>query len=303
MSRLHLPALVALALSVTLLAPAVGQAAKHGHKPHKKKPSQQQIYVSLGDSYAVGYQPTAPKVGTSTTNGYANQLLPLAKKKGYDFKLVNFGCGGATTTSILQTPGCKPDARAIGGPAYTQTQADAAVAYIKKHRKQVGLITVSIGGNDVTACASAADPIACVGAATASIKTNVSDLAQRLRAAAGPKTPIVGTTYPDVILGDWVRGNQTLAQLSVVAFQALINPALKDAYASAQGGFVDVTAATGAYTPLEQTTQTAQYGTVPTAVAQACELTYYCQFQDIHAKTPGYAIIAQLIADTLPRRR
>jgi lysophospholipase L1-like esterase len=315
MSRLRLPALVALALSVTLTLPALGQAAsakhphkakhkhghKHGHKP--KKANRQQLYVSLGDSYAVGYQPTAPHVGSSTTNGYANQLLPLAKRKGYAFKLVNFGCGGATTTSILQKPGCDPQSRAVNGPPYTATQADAAVAYIKAHRKQVGLITVSIGGNDVTACAAQPDPIPCVGAAITSIKTNVSDLAQRLRAAAGPKVPIVGTTYPDVILGDWVLGNQQLAQLSVVAFEQLINPALKESYASANGGFVDVTAATGAYTPLDQTTATPDWGTVPVAVAKVCDLTYFCQFQDIHAKTAGYGVIAQLIADTLPRKR
>jgi lysophospholipase L1-like esterase len=304
MSRLRLPALVALALSVTLTLPAIGQAAsKHHPHKHKKPAQQQQLYVSLGDSYAVGYQPTAPHVGSSTTNGYANQLLPLARKKGYDLKLVNFGCGGATTTSILQTPGCKPESRAVGGPAYTATQADAAVAYIKAHRKQVALITVSIGGNDVTACAAQSDPIPCVGAAVSSIKTNVSDLARRLRAAAGPKARIVGTTYPDVILGDWVLGNQQLAGLSVVAFQQLINPSLKDAYASAQGAFVDVTAATGAYTPLDQTTTSPDYGVVPVAVAQVCDLTYFCQFQDIHAKTPGYGVIAQLIAETLPRKR
>jgi lysophospholipase L1-like esterase len=302
MSRLRLPALVALALSVTLTLPAIGQAAAKHPRKHKK-PTQQQLYVALGDSYAVGYQPTAPHVGSTTTNGYANQLLPLAKRKGYHLKLVNFGCGGATTTSILQTPGCQPQSRAGGGPAYTATQADAAVAYIKAHRKQVALITVSIGGNDVTACAAQSDPIPCVGAAVSSIKTNVSDLAQRLRAAAGPKARIVGTTYPDVILGDWVLGNQQLAQLSVVAFQQLINPSLKDAYASAQGAFVDVTAATGAYTPLDQTTTTPDYGVVPVAVAQVCDLTYFCQFQDIHSKTAGYGVIAQLIADTLPHKR
>jgi lysophospholipase L1-like esterase len=303
MSRLRLPALVALALSVTLTLPAIGQAASKHHPRKHKKPAQQQLYVSLGDSYAVGYQPTAPHVGSSTTNGYANQLLPLARKKGYDFKLVNFGCGGATTTSILQTPGCEPQSRAVKGPPYTATQADAAIAYIKAHRKQVALITVSIGGNDVTACAAQSDPIPCVGAAVSSIKSNVSDLAQRLRAAAGPKARIVGTTYPDVILGDWVLGNQQLAQLSVVAFQQLINPSLKDAYASAKGAFVDVTAATGAYTPLDQTTTSPEYGVVPVAVAQVCDLTYFCQFQDIHSKTAGYGVIAQLIADTLPRKR
>lgn len=298
MSRLRLLAPAALALSVALTLPAAAQAA-----PKKPEKAKQQLYVSLGDSYSVGYQPTSPTEGAPTTHGFANQLLPLAKAKGYDFRLVNFGCGGATTESILQTPGCEPKSRAIGGPVYTQTQADAAVAYIKAHRKQMGLITVSISGNDVTACAQAADAVSCVGQATGQIKSNVSGLAKRLRAAAGPKVPIVGTTYPDVILGDWVLGNPSLAQVSVVAFQQLINPALKESYAAGKAGFVDVTAATGAYTPLDQTTELAPYGTIPVAVAKVCELTYFCQWSNIHARTPGYGVIAELIAGTLPRRR
>jgi lysophospholipase L1-like esterase len=303
MSRLRLPALVALALSVTLTLPAAGQAASKHHRKHRK-PATQQLYVSLGDSYAVGFQATGPDSGEATTEGYANQLVPLARAKGYRLKLVNFGCGGATTTSILQTPGCLVSApRAIGGPVYTQPQADAAIAFIKAHRKQVGLVTVSISGNDVTACAKQSDPVPCVAAATASIKTNVSTLAQRLRAAAGPKVPIVGLTYPDVILGAWVGGNQQLAQLSVVAFQQLINPALKDAYASAKASFADVTAATGAYTPLDQTADLPPYGTIPVAVAKVCELTYYCEYQNIHARTSGYGDIARLIVQQLPRRR
>ncbi len=45
------------------------------------------------------------------------------------------------------------------------------------------------------------------------------------------------------------------------------------------------------------------YGSLPVAVAQACELTYYCAFRDIHARTDGYRLIADLVAGTLPRRR
>jgi lysophospholipase L1-like esterase len=263
-------------------------------------PTKTQYYVSLGDSYAVGHQPGRG----STREGFADQTVTKARKRGYRLKLVNFGCGGATTTSILQRKGCSKDGLAVGAAPYDNvTQANAAAAFLRAHRGQIELVTVSIGGNDVTACAGQADPISCVAAATASIKTNVSALAQRLRAAAGPRARIVGTTYPDVILGDWVLGNPQLAQLSVVAFQGLINPALKDAYAAGRGGFVDVTAATGAYTPLDQTTTSAQYGTIPVAVANVCDLTYFCEFQDIHSRTPGYGIIAQLIADTLPRKR
>jgi hypothetical protein len=145
-----------------------------------------------------------------------------------------------------------------------------------------------------------------VAAAVERIEKNVGTLTERLRKAGGKKVRIVGLTYPDVILGSWVTGrpgDQDLARLSVVAFQALINPTLEKVYERSGGRFVDVTAATRAYTPLEQTTTLAPYGTVPVAVAEICRLTYYCEFRDIHARTSGYRLIADLIAKTLPRRR
>jgi lysophospholipase L1-like esterase len=268
----------------------------------KTKP---QYYVSLGDSYAVGWQRPAEDVRGPTKQGFANQIVPLAKAKGYRLKLVNFGCGGATTISILKSKGCQKGARAIDGKKYSTTQAKAAEKFLRAHRRQVALITVSIGGNDVTSCASQADPVACVGVATESIKKNVSTLSKRLRKAAGPKTRIVGTTYPDVILGQWVREpvNQDLAKLSVVAFNALVNPALKSAYKAGKGKFGDVTAATGAYGSLDETTTLAPYGTIPVPVAKICELTWYCQFGDIHSKKSGYKVIAQLVVDALPKRK
>jgi len=293
-SLLALTGAVALLLALPVAAPA------------KTAPPQQR-YVSLGDSYATGYQPTAQGVGHNTRNGFAYQLPGLAKPRGYDFKLVNFGCGGATTTSILETKGCQPRARALGGPVYTnKTQTAAAEAYLRANRGKVGLITVSIGGNDVTKCVNEPDPTACVATGVQTIETNVTKLVKRLRAAAGPKVRIVGITYPDVVLGLWTTGKQSdqdFAKLSLFAFKGLINPALKRSYESVRkGSFVDVTEASGAYTPLEQTTTLAPYGQVPVAVAKTCQLTYYCQFRDIHARTNGYRLIAQLIAKTLPRR-
>lgn len=256
-------------------------------------------YVSLGDSYAVGYQ---PDMG-STRDGFPNQTVSKARKRGWKLKLVNFGCGGATTTSILQQKGCPKAARALGAPAYKSTQVAAAVKYLRAHRRKVALITVSISGNDVTACARAAEPVPCVAAAVTTIRQNVSDLAAQLHKAA-PKARLVGTTYPDVILGEIVRpgGNVQLAGLSVVAFQSLINPALKDSYEKSGGKLVDVTAASGAYTPLDQTTTLEPYGTIPQAVAQVCQLTWYCSKGDIHANRAGYGLIADLVAGQLPKR-
>jgi lysophospholipase L1-like esterase len=241
----------------------------------------------------------------NTRDGFAYQTVTKARKRGYDLKLVNFGCGGATTTSITERKGCPRAARGPGGEAYTSTQADAAAKFLRRHRSQVVLVTVSIGGNDVTACARGGqDPVSCVAGAVGAIKTNLGKLARQIRAAAGPRVRIVGTTYPDVILGQWVREpvNQDLAKLSVVAFKSLINPTLSEQYKAVGGRLVDVTRKTGAYGSLDDLTTLAPYGQIPVPVAQVCKLTWYCEKGDIHARKSGYGVIADMIVATLPKR-
>jgi len=283
-------------LMIALLAALSLSQAASAAKP------QQKLYVSLGDSYAVGYQ---PGIG-STRNGFVYQVPGLVKSRGYNLKVVNFGCGGATTKSLMEQVGCNKDALGPGAAPYPkQTQIAAATKFIKANRSKIALITVSIGGNDVTACARAADAIGCVGAATEAVNTNVTAAAKALRVAAGPKPKIVGTTYPDVVLGAWVNPGgdsaKELAGLSVIAFQALINPSLKKAYGSAKGSFVDVTAATGAYGDLKVFETFAPYGSIPKPVADVCKISYYCDKGDIHLRTPGYKIIAKMVAAELPR--
>ena len=288
----------ALVLACALAVPAAAPAAE--------RTSKQQLYVSLGDSYATGYQATGLGQGRNTRQGFAHQLPGLAERRGYDLQLVNFGCGGATTTSLLRRASCPDRARALGGPSYGgRTQLAAAERFIRRNRGRVALITVSIGGNDVTSCAAQAEPVPCVATAVEGIKKNVTATVRRLRRAAGSRARIVGITYPDVILGRYLSGqeaDQNLAKLSIVAFRSLINPALKTAYASGRGRFVDVTAATGAYGSFDETVDLPPYGVIPKPVARVCELTWFCQYGDIHARTNGYRLIAELIARTLPRR-
>jgi len=258
------------------------------------------LYVSVGDSYASGYQPGAG----NNRNGFAYQLVDKLHAAGTDLQLANFGCAGATTTSILQETGC--NALGPDGIDYPdRSQAVAAEDYLRQHRGDVALITVSIGGNDITRCATAADPVGCITTAVDGIKQNLGTLVHDVRDAAGPDAQIVGITYPDVALGAWVIGDptaQNIAKLSVVAFQSLLNPALKAAYESVGGTFVDVTAATGAYGSFDESTTVDPYGTVPVPVAKVCQLTYFCDQQDIHPKTEGYALIADLIAAVVAHR-
>jgi lysophospholipase L1-like esterase len=294
-----MPFRIRAALAVVAVSLVVVPAAHAAAKPGK------QFYLSLGDSYAVGYQ---GDVKRTTHNGFADQLLPLARRKGYDFTLVNQGCGGATTTSMLQQKGCAALALAPGAANYpTQTQVQAAVAFIKKHRARMGLVSISIGGNDVDVCITQPDPIACVANNMKRAVTNLKSIVRQLRRAGGPSLRIVGTTYPDVLLGAWVRQDVfgtnafNLTTSSLTGFDTYVNPGLKKAYSSGHAKFVDVTRATGAYGPFGTTTL-APYGTIPIPVAKVCKLTFFCQFLDIHMRTPGYGIIAKLIAGTLPKR-
>ena len=278
-------------------------------------------YVSLGDSYSVGYQPQPSPGGA--TSGYT---AVVAKK--LKMTLVNYGCGGATTSSLLNFTGVcgvtdfgPPAATDAGTIPSGDSQIQAADAFITAHPGQIGLITVSIGGNDVTPCAGASptnpvngqtSPVPCVSAGVAAITSNVTTAVDDLHAAAGSSVPIVGLTYPDVLLGLDVfptyppsSSNLTLVKESTLAFSALINPALKGAYTSVPDGkFVDVTAATGAYTPLTtlaklpasaKVTDVPAGTKLPKAVVDVCKLTWYCQLGNIHANTKGYKEIGKLI--------
>ncbi len=281
--------------------PGVSQAAK----------AAQPYYLSLGDSYSVGYQP-----GFGATAGYTAYV---AKKE--KMQLENFGCGGATTSSLLTAIGCTESGfgpvAATDAVAYpTTTQEAAALAFIgaPANHGKVGLITVSIGGNDVTSCANASGGIGailtCVNTADSAITANVTSLVSSLDsalAAAGDTAKVVGLTYPDVILGDWVfpsgSPNQSLAALSVTAFDALINPALSGAYGAAN--FVNVTQAPYKKAVAGDDSDAASlglplanlspYGKIPPAVWEICKLTYFCSLGNIHANDKGYTFIGKLV--------
>jgi lysophospholipase L1-like esterase len=309
--RLRTVALGLLALAV--FAP-VAQAKHHTAKPKSKsKPvkakAQKGFLLSLGDSYSVGWQVKPDGTQGSTLNGPADQLVPLAAKRGYDLKLVNLGCGGATTTSMLTAApvGCVPQALAPNAANYPgKSQTQAAVDFIKAHAHQVKLVTISIGGNDVDTCPTKPDPTGCVKTAMPVATANLKKIVGALRAAGGADLRIEGSTYPDVELGLWVHptllGPTTLQLIdgSLSAFQTDINPGLAKAYASVtNSAFVDVTTATGAFGPFVSTTDPT-YGPVPVPVEKVCQLTYFCSNINIHMKTPGYGIIAGLEAQALP---
>jgi lysophospholipase L1-like esterase len=253
------------------------------------------VYVSLGDSYATGFAPR--DAAGAAQDGFAYVVAERS-----DLRLVNVACSGATSASLRDEPGCRPVNRAPGAPDPAgRTQLDAAVQVLREHQGDVALVTVVIGGNDLTPCAwetAVSEALTCASQAVTEVRANLAAVLPALRAAAGD-APIVGLTYPDVFLGAWVSPSfpdgENLARLSVPMFRNFFNTALEAEYEKIGATFVDVTAATGGYGSLTELTQDPTYGPIPTPVAKVCELTYFCALTDVHPTPAGHETIASAV--------
>ena len=281
------------------VAAFAGWGLLSGPPPAAAAPAAHPYYLSLGDSYAIGYQPGIG--GTAGFTGYVADHLAL--------HLENFGCGGATTTSLLQSPGCVDPAAQDAAPYTGSTQEQAALAFIAAHPKAVRLVTVSVGGNDFDSCSSAPCVEAAMPTMGSNLKSLLSTLTTALAKVSDTHATIIGITYLDVELGLYVypthpasAADLALAKTSILAFDALINPTLRSAYRSVPGSsFVDVTSAPykaavrGDDTPLTRTETVPPFGRLPVAVGEVCQLTYFCTQGNIHAHTSGYDFIGSLV--------
>ncbi|MET9226201.1 GDSL-type esterase/lipase family protein [Lentzea sp. NPDC003310] len=240
-------------------------------------PDEQQVHLSIGDSYATGFAP-----------GGKNESFAQIVAKQADLKLVNLACDGATSADLATKPACGPDA---GG----KTQLDAAVEVLRG--KKTALVTLVIGGNDLAPCALSQEPLECATRTVADIQTNVAGTLTELREAA-PDVRIIGLTYPDVFLGAWVNpsfpNGKNLARLSVTMFQDF-NTRIAAQYGRFGAKFADVTSSTGGYGALTELTRDPKYGEVPASVAKVCALTYFCDRTDVHPTPAGHQAIADAV--------
>lgn len=257
------------------------------------------LYLSLGDSYAAGYQPEP----AGSTDGFAQQIAEHSRSGSTPLTLVNLGCPGATSSAVVQDSGCATAGSVADGQDYPgRTQLSAALDIMRAHADEVGLVTLSVGGNDIRACLDSDDPVGCAQALMPTIEQNLTEVLTRVRQVVGSDVPIVGITYPDVYVKDIDSADPTArarAHASVEVFRDILNPTLATAYAAAGAGFVDITADSGAYRPADDVVTTADGTTMPAAVATVCQYTHYCDDGDVHPTTAGYSFIADRIITLL----
>jgi lysophospholipase L1-like esterase len=255
-------------------------------------------YVALGDSLSVGFQPNKQGVGKETTQGYTNDLYAYERKTVPGLKLMEFGCPGDTTGSLLTGVGNATSAAAFHCDRAGGSQLKAAEKFLKAHRKkgEVVLITLDIGANDVDGCADvpASQLGACVKAGEAAIKTNTPKILKGLRGAAASGTALAAMNLYDPVLGDYFSSSkQYLANASVTLLKG-INADILSADKAGKFKTADIADAFDTYDTTKVTYNGQQ---VPKDVAVVCTLTWGCtappQGPNIHAKKGGYAVIAQ----------
>src|SRR4051794_3721451 len=186
-------------------------------------------YVSLGDSYAQGVQPIGPNQADIPTNkGFNDVAFKQLRKSHPGLKHVKLGCGGATTDSMINGTKACGEKLPYKSTSQKTSQLTYAAKWIRAHRARVAYVTISIGGNDFARCGGAGDTNAAAACAIKGIdkmKKNLPVIAGALRKAAGEKPVIVGSTYPDVILGAYTKGDsgKDFATASVTIFKKSIN--------------------------------------------------------------------------------
>ena len=281
---------------------AAGDDGGHGYRGG--------TYLALGDSVAAGTQQPQP----FTDNGYADRLFRrLHRKHGFD-DFVNLACPGDDSIEMRSGIGGGSEFGslcygpfAVLPPGGT-SQLDAAVEYLTSHPGEVGLITITMGANDILACdANDPDVAVCIATQLGQIAGNLPVILGTLQAAA-PGVPIMAMNYYNPNLAFWIV-DPALAE-AALALSAPFNGTLEAIYAAFAVPVADVESAFKTY---------ATNGIVPKNVRVICRLTLMCEKHsgvyilsdydpatpgpqtDIHPSNRGYRKIARtfghLIAD------
>jgi lysophospholipase L1-like esterase len=150
-----LAALVFVALFALLPAPSAAAWSRQGGHPGKSHATP--IYLALGDSLAFGYSQRRFEENLPEENpkafetGYVNDFADVLRFAEPNLRVVNDGCPGETTESLIDGP-CEYQLEYplhhpyTGGPL--SSQLSDALAVLAAHPGAVNPITIDIGAND-----------------------------------------------------------------------------------------------------------------------------------------------------------
>lgn len=229
-----------------------------------------QWYLALGDSVSAGLQ---PGTGTDRTGAFTGQVLAAVQQDAPKTGLRNLACEESETS---------PEMISGGDCSYEEgSQLAQALVFLRAHSETTGLITLTIGGNDVKPCLSSA-PAAiqtCVAGKLAHLQANLSFILREIHAAAPQARVVIGNYYNPYIV------HPSLGVLTAGAQQAL-NRVIAGVAAAYGDPVADVSAAFGSYDGDGDPS-------LESARAMICENTWMCSLGNIHPNDAGYTLYAQ----------
>ncbi len=251
-------------------------------------------YLDVGGSASVGFQPTSARPhGQPTEAGYSDDLVNEVRSMWPNLQLVQIGCPGATTDTMLNGGGhC---------PYEDGTQLATAVDFLHTH--DTVLVTVDLGFNNMRTCITRGQVNqVCVNQSIDLVGQQLSQILTQLRAAGGPGMRIVGIGHYDPYLGAYLHGpaGRLFASTSLGAISQL-DQALQSIYASF--GIPMANVAGSFNSTSTEPTMMSGVGVVPRNVARICELTWMCAPSPYgpnqHPNAEGYRTISQAIKTAL----
>lgn len=254
------------------------------------------FYLDLGGSASVGFQPTqAFPHGQPTPQGYSNDVVAYEAARGVTLDLSEMGCPGETTTTVIS-----------GGDTchhVAGSQLADAMAFLRAHVGERGIVTIDLGFNDVHSCLGfGLINSACVEARMSVLEARMPFIVHSLQGAAGAGVSFVGVGFDDPYLADAMGGlaGARFASYSETVVNHL-NSALSAVYASAHIPMAMV----GTFFEVRDHSRVnlAGVGAVPDNVANVCELTWMCASKpygpNMHPNNAGYLKIAAAIESQL----
>ena len=245
-----------------------------------------QYYVSVGTSLAAGVQ-ADKKTGAPilTDDAYTDQIHQRIQGQIPNLQHVKLGCPAETSQSMIDGAGSYCYAQ---GPS----QLEIAEGFLLTHPGEVAFITIDIGANDLLPCLSAPDIEACAAATFGQLQGNLVEILARLQVAA-PGVPILAVNYYNPYLSAWLQGpeGEAVAVMSNILVET-INSLLAQIYGALGIPVADVA---NAFVIYDFTPQ----GNLPHNVKTVCQLTWNCEYDNIHPNNNGYKVIAKTVEDLM----
>ncbi len=234
-----------------------------------------------------------------TTTGYANDVAKLEQGQLHQALALNqLGCFGTRIKYLTVDP--------VSNYCYKlpTTQLTTAVAFLKAHASDAGIVSIDLGFNDIRYCLWE-NPIntKCVPEALASVVKGFPTVLKDLKAAAGPRVALVGLTYYDPFLAFYLDGKTGPARAKQsLAYITQLNGILAKDYTAAGIPYANEPAALHSHDT--SLVKLDNVGTIPANVQAVCTDTWMCVGSpfgpDDHPNNVGYMLIARAIVAVLP---